>query len=163
MNDSLKSLFASLRRLADLLGVLFFVAAFGGFVVQVFMRYVMNKPLAWTEEFVMIAFIWAVFWAAAFMVRIKEHVSFDVLYDFLSDNGRRACAIFAMAVLLVAFGLLIPHTWDYLNFLTRKNSPVMRLPMEWIYGCYLVFLLSFSAQGLYRLVGLLGRNWRHHL
>lgn len=163
MNDSLKSLFATLRRIADILGILFFVAAFGGFVVQVFMRYVMNRPLAWTEEFVMIAFIWAVFWAAAFMVRIKEHVSFDVLYDWLDDNGRRVCAIFAMVVLLVAFGLLIPHTWDYLNFLTRKNSPVMRLPMEWIYGCYLVFLLSFSGQGLYRLFGLFGRNWRDHL
>lgn len=163
MNDSHKSLFSTLRRIADILGVLFFVAAFGGFIVQVFMRYVMNRPLAWTEEFVMIAFIWAVFWAAAFMVRIKEHVSFDVLYDWLSDRGRRACAIFAMVVLLIAFGLLIPHTWDYLTFLTRKNSPVMRLPMEWIYGCYLVFLVSFSAQGLYRLFGLFGRNWREHL
>lgn len=163
MNENLKSLFSTLRKLADLLGVLFFVVAFGGFIAQVFMRYVMNRPLAWTEEFVMIAFIWAVFWAAAFMVRIKEHVSFDVLYDVLSDNGRRAFAIFAMVVLLIAFGLLIPHTWDYLTFLTRKNSPVMRLPMEWIYGCYLVFLVSFSAQGLHRLFGLMGRNWRHHI
>ena len=163
MNDRLKSLLALLRKVADTLGVIFFVVAFGGFIVQVFMRYIMNRPLAWTEEFVMIAFIWAVFWAASFMVRIKEHVSFDVLYDVLSDKGRRVCAIFAMVVLLVAFGLLIPHTWDYLNFLTRKNSPVMRLPMEWIYGCYLVFLVSFSGQSLYRLVGLIGRDWRSHI
>jgi TRAP-type C4-dicarboxylate transport system permease small subunit len=163
MTESLKSLLPTLRRIADMLGVLFFVAAFAGFIVQVFMRYVMNRPLAWTEEFVMVAFIWAVFWAAAFMVRIKEHVSFDVLYDFLPENGRRLSAIFAMVVLLLAFGLLIPHTVDYLAFLTRKNSPVLRLPMEWIYGCYLVFLVSFAGQGLHRLIGLMGRNWRHHL
>ena len=163
MTDSQKSLFARLRMIADTLGIIFFTAAFGGFIVQVFMRYVMNRPLAWTEEFVMIAFIWAVFWAASFMVRIKEHVSFDVLYDFLPDGGRRISAIFAMVVLLLAFGLLIPHTVDYLMFLTRKNSPVMRLPMEWIYGCYLVFLVSFAGQGIYRLYGLMGRNWRHHI
>ena len=163
MNDRLRTTFATLRRLADLVGVLFFVAAFLGFVAQVFMRYVMNRPLAWTEEFVMISFIWAVFWAAAFMVRIKEHVSFDVLYEILPERGRRGFAIFAMVVLLIGFGLLIPHTIDYLLFLTRKNSPVMRLPMEWIYGCYLLFLVSFSAQGLYRLIGLFGPDWRKHL
>jgi TRAP-type C4-dicarboxylate transport system permease small subunit len=163
MNERMRKVASIAQRGADTVGVLLFVAAFAGFVVQVFMRYVMNRPLAWTEEFVMIAFIWAVFWAAAFSVRIKEHVSFDVLYEVIPERGRRAFAVFGMLVLLVAFGLLIPSTVDYLAFLTRKNSPVMRLPMEWIYGCYLLFIVSLSIQGLHRLVGLIGPNWRDHL
>lgn len=151
------------RRAADAVGVLLFVAAFCGFILQVFMRYVMNQPLAWTEEFVMIAFIWAVFWAAAFSIRIKDHVSFDLVYEIIPERGKRASAIFGMVVLVLAFGLLIPFTIDYLGFLTRKNSPVMRLPMEWIYGCYFLFIASLSIQGLHRLFGLMGPNWRDHL
>ncbi|RUT28341.1 TRAP transporter small permease [Arsenicitalea aurantiaca] len=152
-----------LKRGADAVGVLLFLAAFTGFIVQVFFRYVLNSPIAWTEEAVMIAFIWAVFWSAAFMVPIKGHVTFDVVYDVVSDNTRRIFAICCMLALIAAFGMLIPHTWDYLEFLQRRRSPVLRVQMHWVYGCYILFLVAFTIQALYRLWGLLRPGWREHI
>lgn len=145
---------------ADTVGVLLFVATFVGFIVQVFFRYVLNNPLAWTEEATMIAFVWTVFWAAAFMVPIREHVTFDVVYDIVSPHVRRVFSIIAMLALIVAFVWLIPHTVDYLEFLLRRRSSVLRVQMHWIYGCYLLFIVAFTIQALWRLVGLFGRNWR---
>lgn len=152
-----------LSRAADALGVTMFLLAFGGFIVQIFFRYVMGTPLPWTEEFVMIAFIWAVFWAAAFLVPIREHVTFDVVYLAVNERARRVLAIFAMVAGLVAFVLLIPPTIDYLDFLTRKKSPVMRVPMHWVYGCYLLFVVSFALKIVARLLRLFGPQWRDAL
>jgi TRAP-type C4-dicarboxylate transport system permease small subunit len=149
-----------LKGAADTVGILLFLAAFSGFIVQIFFRYVVGRPIPWTEEFTMIAFIWTVFWSAAFMVRIKEHVSFEVVYDVVSPQAQRVMAIVSMVLLAAAFLILIPHTWDYLEFLMRKRSPVMRLQMHWIYGCYLLFLVNFTIQALWRLRGLFGRDWR---
>ncbi len=152
-----------LKRGADLVGVLFFLAAFGQFILQVFYRYVLNQPLAWTEEGTLIAFIWAVFWSAAFMVPIREHVTFDVVYEAVSDRMRRAFTIGTLILLIAAFVLLIPYTFEYLQFLTRRKSSVLRVPMYWIYGCYMLFLIAFSIQAAWRLTRLFGRDWKSEI
>lgn len=151
------------KRGADFIGGLFFILTFTGFIVQVFYRYILNDPLAWSQEATMIAFIWAVFWAAAFMVPIKEHVTFDVVYDVVSDQMKRRMAIFSMVLLAIAFVLLVPRTIDYLDFLLRKRSPVLRIQMTWIYGCFLFFIIGFAIQAVWRLVHLFGANWRDHI
>jgi len=148
-----------LKEGADLIGVLLFTTAFLGFIVQIFFRYVVNRPTLWTEEVTMIAFVWTVFWGAAFMVNIREHVSFDVVYEGMTPRVKRIMSIFSMIVLIACFLLLIPATWDYLEFLLRKKSPVLRLPMTWIYGCYLLFVVNFTIQAAVRLWRLFTPDW----
>lgn len=152
-----------LKRGADAVGVLLFLAAFAGFIVQVFWRYALNSPLAWTEEFVIICFIWTVFWAAAFMVPVRDHVTFDVVYDVVKPETKRAFSMVSYAAIAVAFIWLIPYTWDYLEFLTRKKSPVLRIRMHWIYGCYLLFVTAFAVQSVWRLADLFRPTWRDQI
>jgi TRAP-type C4-dicarboxylate transport system permease small subunit len=111
----------------------------------------------------MIAYMWAVFWAAAFMVREREHVSFDIVYDFAYPPMRRKMAILSMVFLIVAFVILIPPTWDYLEFLTRRKTSVLRIPKVWVFGIFMAFLVAFAAQGGWRLRGLLGRRWDEYI
>lgn len=148
------------KRAADFVGALLFLMTFAGFVVQVFFRYVMDAPLAWSEEYTMIAFIWTVFWAAAFMTPLKAHVTFDVVYEIAPPQGRRVLAVFAMLCLVAAFVVLLPAAWDYIGFMARKKSPVLLVPMNLVYGCYMLFVVGFIGQGAWRLWRLLGRNWR---
>ncbi|WP_081691665.1 TRAP transporter small permease [Cucumibacter marinus] len=152
-----------LKRGADMVGVLFFLATFSGFIVQVFFRYALNQPLAWTEEATMIAYIWAVFWAAAFMVPIREHVTFDVVYELVSPRTRRIFALISMVLLVIAFLLLIPATLDYMQFLMRKKSPVLRYQMTWVYGCYFIFLIAFCIQAGWRALELMRPGWRDQI
>lgn len=147
--------FAILKKVADAFGAALFLFTFVGFLVQVFWRYALNSPLPWTEEAVLIAFVWSIFWATAFIVPLRDHVTFDVAYDAVSDRTRRIFDIVSMAALLIAFVILIPYTWEYLDFLTRKKSPVLRLPMHWIYGCYLLFVVAVAVQAAWRLWHLL--------
>lgn len=152
-----------LKQSADAIGALLFILTFVGFIVQVFFRYILNDPLAWSQEATMISFIWAVFWAAAFMVPQREHVTFDVVYDTVPDHVKRWFAIFSMIVLAIAFVLVIPRTVDYLDFLLRKRSPVLRIQMTWIYGCYLFFIIGFTLQAVWRLFHLFSAKWRDHI
>lgn len=152
-----------LRFVTEIVGATLFFATFTGFVVQIFFRYALGNPVTWTEEVTMILFLWTVFWSAAFMVRIKEHVCFDVVYDVVSDNTRRIMSVFAMILLVVAFVMLMPRTVDYLEFLMRKKSPVLRIRMPYIYAGYLLFLFNLTVQAVWRLKGLIGSSWRTHL
>ncbi len=148
-----------LKKGADLVGVLLFLATFAGIILQVFFRYVLDSPVAWSEEYTMIAYMWTVFWAAAFMVKEQEHVSFDIVYDSVSARTRRWLAAVALVFLIVAFVLLLAPTWDYLEFLTRRRTSVLRIPRVWVFGVFFIFLIAFAAQGGWRLRGLLGRRW----
>ena len=152
-----------LKKGADIVGVLLFLTAFCGFIVQVFFRYVLNHPLAWTEEATLIAFIWTVFWSAAFMVPIREHVTFDVVYEIVPDKVRRIFTIITMALIAIAFLILVPYTFDYLQFLTRKKSSVLHVPMYWIYSCYMLFLLAFIVQAIWRIRRLFGQDWKQEI
>ena len=62
-------------------------------------------------------------------------------------------------LLILCFLLLIPATWDYLEFLLRKRSPVLRISMTWIYGCYLLFVVNFTIQAAVRLWRLFTPDW----
>lgn len=152
-----------LKKGADLVGVLLFLATFTGILLQVFFRYVLDSPVAWSEEYTMIAYMWTVFWAAAFMVSEREHVSFDIVYDTASPYARRLMAIVALVFLIVAFILLMPPTWDYLEFLTRRRTSVLRIPRVWVFGVFFVFLIAFTAQSGWRLRGLLGKRWPDYI
>jgi TRAP-type C4-dicarboxylate transport system permease small subunit len=80
---------ARLRFLAELVAALLFVVMFAAFLLQVFTRYVLNDPIAWTQEFVLLAYIWIVFWCGAFLLREKDHIAFDMLSTALPMRARR--------------------------------------------------------------------------
>ena len=80
---------ARLRYFAELVTVILFVAMFAAFLLQVFTRYILNDPVAWTQEFVLIAYIWIVFWCGAFLLREREHITFDMVFVSLPPGPRR--------------------------------------------------------------------------
>lgn len=159
----MQGLLRRVRKGVDAVGVLLFLATFAGIILQVFFRYVMDSPVAWSEEYTMIAYMWAVFWSAAFMVREQEHVSFDIVYDISKPQTRRLLAIVSMVFLVTAFIILMPAVWDYLEFLTRRRTSVLRIPKIWVFGVFFVFLVAFAAQGGWRLRGLAGKGWRDYI
>lgn len=152
-----------LSKVADSIGGLLFLTAFIGFIIQVFYRYALNDPIRWTSELIMIGFIWVVFWGAAFMVPIRSHVTLEVVYDVVPKKTKRIFSIISMLTIIIAFIILIPATVEYLDFLTRKKSPVLRLPMHWIYSCYLLFLIGFTIKSSIRLWKLFGPDWHKHI
>lgn len=50
-------------------------------VVAAFMRYLVGKPIMWTEEIQMILVVWAVFFGGSVAFRERGHIAIDILFE----------------------------------------------------------------------------------
>lgn len=142
-----------LRRAEDVM-VLLAVAMFSAFIVQIFTRYVLNDPVAWPHEVIVITWLWLIFWGAAFFLADRDQVKFDVVYGSMPDRIRRGFAL-VVALAFVGFFLLsAPATWDFVSFKGIRGTDHFRIPLSWVFSVYLVFLAGTVVRYAWRAVRL---------
>jgi TRAP-type C4-dicarboxylate transport system permease small subunit len=154
---------ARLHFFAELVTVLLFMAMFAAFLLQVFTRYVLNDPVAWTQEFVLIMYIWIVFWCGAFLLKEREHITFDMFFLALPPRQRRILAIILTALTGLVFIVALPATIDYVTFMKIEKSPVMGIRFDILYSIFIVFVVAVAVGALWRIWRLLGRSWQSEL
>lgn len=150
---------AALGRGAETAGVALFGAMFVTFLLQVFFRYVLNRPLGWTDELTLLLFPWSVFWACAFLVPLRAHVSFDLLYTAAPSGGRRLLAGLAAAILAGLFLCALPATLDFVRFMARERTPVLGWRYDLLFACFPLFLMAVAARAALHLRALARRGW----
>lgn len=131
-----------LKTAADAIGGGLFLTLFIVFIIQITARFGFNKPLTWTDEAAVILYLWVILWAAAVVVPEREHVVFDLLWN---SAGRRTRQVMRITGNLLIGGLALiglPASWDYVHFMARENSPVLDIPLMWV---YLPFVLLLAA------------------
>jgi TRAP-type transport system small permease protein len=141
---------ARLKRCADAVGAGLFAALFCTFLVQIGARFGFNRPLPWTDELAVILYIWAILWAAAFMVPAREHVVFDLVYNTLGPRGRRAMLIVGSLMIAGLAAWALPGCWDYVRFMAREGTPVLGLPFMWVFLPFVLLLAALVAVNLWR-------------
>jgi TRAP-type C4-dicarboxylate transport system permease small subunit len=149
-----------LRKGAEFVAVGVFVAMFGAFLLQVFMRYVVNHPLGWTSEACVILYIWVVFWTAALLLSERDHVAFTMVYDAVRPPARRVMAILGALAIGGAFIAGFPAMFSFITFMKIDVTPVTRIRFDYVYSVWILFVLAVIARSLASLIRLLGRNWR---
>src|SRR5215475_8707766 len=82
-----------LRRRAENVAALLLLAMFLCFILQIVTRYVFNYPLGWTDEASLLCWIWCTLWGAAFVLRERDEVRFDIFY---SSAGKRTRCVFTV-------------------------------------------------------------------
>lgn len=142
-----------LQRGANAVGGGLFLALFGVFIIQIGARFGLNQPLPWTDELAVILYIWVILWAAAFVVPEREHVVFDLVWNSVGHRTRQAMQILGHLLIggLALVGL--PASWDYVHFMAREGTPVLDVPLMWV---YLPFVLLMGALVVRSTVGI----WR---
>ena len=131
-----------LRRAANLVGGALFVALFGVFIVQITARFGFNKPLAWTDEAAVILYVWVILWATATMVPQREHVAFDLIWNSVGTGVRRAMQIGGNLLVGTLALVALPASWDYVRFMAREGTPVLGVPLFWVYLPFVFMLLA---------------------
>lgn len=137
------------------LPTLVFFALFSAFILQIFNRYFL-RPLLWPEEFALIAFIWTALLGALYAKRDDRHVVFTVVYDSASPTVQRWMRVIGNLLLIVAFAVAFVPVIDYVDFMSYKRSNVLRIPMNFAYSPFVVFLVVMTG----RLVVDLARDMR---
>lgn len=153
-------MFKQLKRVVDFIGTASYGILFLTFIYQVIMRFVFNKPLAWSDELIVILYVFSMFWAGAFLLKEKDHVMLDLVYEHLPPQGKR---IFSVAYSLSIGGLFlyaVPESYSYVRFMMREDTPVLGIPFGIVYAAFILFLLAISLAYMRKLVVLFGPNWK---
>lgn len=134
------------KKAAAAIGGGLFLTLFIVFVIQVTARFGFNKPLAWTDEAAVILYIWAILWAAAFVVPEREHVVFDLVWNSVGRRARQAMQIVGNLLIggLALYGM--PASWDYVHFMAREGTPVLGVPFMWVFFPFVLLLAALVVR-----------------
>ena len=114
---------------------------------QVFTRYILNSPAAFTEELVRYFLIWTSFIGAAYAFITREHMCLILVRDSLSPSGKRILMtlidililIFSIFVITIGgFKLALSAQKVFLHFLVSQEAWYM---LWLLYQDYLSFWL----------------------
>lgn len=143
------------RQVAESVAAAMFAAMLMIFVLKVALRYGLDAAPDWSDEVAAILFVWIVFWAAAFIVPMEAHIRFDLVLRAVPPWAQRAIAVLRHLVVIGLFGAGLPAALGYILFLHRQTTPVLGLPLDWVYACFGAFLVAVpvrSALALWRLL-----------
>ena len=128
-----------LRGRAENMAVGLLAAMFISFILQIFYRYVVNEPLTWTLEACLLTWLWLVFWGAAFLLRDRDHVRFDIFYAGVSPGLRRLFALISAVAIVAGFASAFPATYDFISFMSIESSSSLGIRLDYVFAAYLLF------------------------
>ena len=131
-----------LWRRAENISALLLLAMFLCFILQITARYVFNRPLGWTDEVSVLCWIWCTLWGAAFVLREKDEVRFDIIYSAVSEKTRRIFTIITGIAAIALFGVALPAVFSYVTFLKVERSAYLGIRLDYLYSIYLIFSLA---------------------
>lgn len=131
-----------LRRRAENISALLLVVMFLSFILQIVTRYVFNYPLGWTDEVSVLAWIWCTLWGAAFVLRERDEVRFDVIYSAVSERTRCVFTIITGVATIALFAIALPAVVAYVTFLKVERSAYLGVRLDYLYSVYVVFSVA---------------------
>ena len=137
------------KKAADTFGGLLFLGLFLTFLIQITARFGFNQPLPWTDELAVILYLWAILWASAFMVREREHVVFDLLWNSVSVGARRVLRILGNLMIGGLALVALPASWDYVHFMAREGTPVLGFSFQWVFLPFVLLLVALVIRSVW--------------
>ncbi len=121
---------------------------------QVGFRYILNQPLAWSEEVARHLMIWAALFGAAVAYRRKGHLGMDILVSWLDRTWQARVDGLLQVLSIGFFGLLVVHGMPLVERTMRQFSSAIRIPMGYVYSAIPVgaaLIVLFALERLIRL------------
>lgn len=129
------------REVAEAIPALMLAVMFLCFILQVFMRYVMNDPVGWTVEVCVIAWLWIILWGQSISAREEDEIRFDIVYGSVRPQVRRWFRVIFSAAIVAIYLIALPANWDYVTFMKIQDTSYLDLPFSWVYAIVIVFMV----------------------
>jgi C4-dicarboxylate transporter, DctQ subunit len=129
------------RRAENLLAALL-ASMFVAFLLQIAFRYLLNFPIGWTSEVTIMAWLWGVLWGAAFVVKEREEVRFDLIYGALGARTRRIAGICTGVAIVGLYAISLPATIDYVRFMKVERTAYLKIRFDHLFSIYVLFVVA---------------------
>ncbi len=115
------------------------------------------EPLGWTLELCLILWVWIVFFGNAFIVRERDHVTFDIFYLAAPRRVRQVLALISAAAIVIAMIWSFLPTWDYIDWMKMRKTTTVRNPFT---DTKIPMRTILSVYGIFMIVLILRYAWR---
>jgi len=124
-------------------------SAFLGFMLFVMLlnivfRYILGKPLFWSDELNNYLFIWMGFLACAYVMGSDGHVKVTAMQNLFSPKARDLLNLIMNLTMLGMFAMFVAPTLRLLSHMPKSNS--MQIPLKYV---YFIIPLSFGLMCLH--------------
>ena len=174
----LNVLMKRLSRVAEAIAATALAAIFIVFLLQIFTRYsgklsqwmpVENlslwmseiEPLRWTVYLISLLWVWLIFLGCSFVVRERDHVAFDILYQAAPPRLRKIMTISGAIILIAVMLISLPATWDAImanRLMELKKLQTLRVPItgdkiaiKWLFFPYVVLMAVLIIRSISRI------------
>ena len=121
--------------------------------LQIFTRFVLLKPVIWTEEVARFCFVWLIFLGASINVSKSAHLALDLISSklpsryriFLSLSVNIPVGIFALSLLILG--------WTFFKVGIHRLSPTIDISMAYVYAVIplsSIFMLIYLIESIYK-------------
>jgi TRAP-type C4-dicarboxylate transport system permease small subunit len=100
-------------------------------LAAVVFRYILNDPLTWSEELVIVLFGWMIFLGIANAFRVRSHIIIDVVVLFAPRVVSIAFGALATAVTALVLGVLTWYAWRYMVREMPNLTPMLGVSAAW--------------------------------
>ena len=101
--------------------------------VQVFNRFVLKTPLAWSEDLAMLLFQWVVFLGAAIGVKRLRHFGIELVVKALPERIRHRIELLVPFIMAIVAVTMITEGWKLLGFNRMRIYSTMSLSYTWAF------------------------------
>jgi TRAP-type C4-dicarboxylate transport system permease small subunit len=101
--------------------------------IQVFNRFVLQTPLAWSEDLAMLLYQWVVFVGAALGVKRMRHFGIELVVKQFPEHWRHRIELVTPLVMLVVAVVMILQGYNILTLNMNRTFSTMNLSYTWAF------------------------------
>jgi TRAP-type C4-dicarboxylate transport system permease small subunit len=106
----------------------------GTIFIQVISRFLLNLPLAWSEEVSRYSFIWLTMLTTPVCVRLNANIGMDMIVRRLPANLGTILELLSSAIALLLAIVWLIYGTTILFVVQSQSSPAIGIPMYWVYA-----------------------------
>lgn len=158
----MKTLLTWFTRGAEFIAAMALAGIFVTFLLQILFRYVpFLEPIGWSVVLISLLWVFVIFFGCAFVVREKDHVTFDVLYQAAPRPVRRVLALITAVLMVVAMVWAFPAVWETVfdnRLMNLKKIQTLRIPItgeriaiKWLFAPFVMLMVVVMLRYLWRI------------
>ena len=113
--------------------IVLFLVMFGVTTVNVFMRYVLNRPLSFAVELGRYTFAAIVYLGSIFVMRDDGHIGLDIIVEMLPRRVQKVVKALTRILVLAYLALFTTMAGRMVRTNWKNRSSTMRIPMSIVY------------------------------
>ncbi len=133
MTKGLATIKNTAEKIVDTLSVVLFMVIFVLGLAQIFFRWVLNSPLAWSEEAIRLIYVWICYLGWVIAERSGGHIKITVLIAKAPEGFRKIMQIVNHALTIIFSVLMVAYGIKMMQISSIGSAVSFNLNYAWVY------------------------------